>query len=129
MGYSLTMKKGILPAIMIFVGCHFMSAQSLRTEVHGGTLSDTVNNSTIQLPVSENKQYNAVESIRAEMIDAMTDEEPTTPVSMMSVRSYAVPKMKFSRAKGRNLLQTLGFIAVGVTRVLVFPTASDHPVL
>lgn len=125
----MTIKKGILLTIMIYMGCHFMSAQLLYTEAHGGNLSEAVNNSTIQLPVSENKQYNAVESIRAEMIDAMTEEEPTPPVSMMSVRSYAVPKMEFSRAKGPNLLQTLGFIAVGVTRVLVFPSASDHPVL
>lgn len=123
------MKKGILLTIMIFMGCHVMSAQSLCTDVHGGILSETVNNSTIQLPVSENMQYNAIESIRNEMIDAMTDEEPAPPVSMMSVRRYAVPKMEFSRAKGPNLLQTLGFIAVGVTRVLIFPTASDHPVL
>lgn len=116
---------------MFFVSCHFMSAQSLCEEIHRGPLTETVcisgNSSTIQLPISDNKKYNAAESIRTEMIEALTDEERTTPVSAMSVRSYAVPKMEFSRVKGRNLLQTLGFIAVGVTRVLAFPTASDHP--
>lgn len=125
------MKKLILQAIMIFVGCHFVSAQSLCEEIHGGPLTGTFcisgNSSTIRLPISDNKQYNAAESIRTEMIEAMTDEERTPPVSAMSVKSYVVPKMEFSRAKGRNLLQTLGFIAVGVTRVLAFPTASDHP--
>lgn len=123
------MKKGILPAIMIFVSCHFVSAQSLCEEIHGAPLTGTVcisgNSSTIQLPISD--KYNAAESIRTEMIEALTDEERTPQVSVMSVKSYVVPKMEFSRAKGRNLLQTLGFIAVGVTRVLAFPTASDHP--
>lgn len=108
-----------------------MSAQSLCEEIHRGPFTETVcisgKSSTIQLPISDNKQYNAAESIRTEMIEALTDEERTPPVSAMSVRCYVVPKMEFSRAKGRNLLQTLGFIAVGVTRVLAFPTASDHP--
>lgn len=66
--------------------------------------------------------------VRFNMVDFVLTTEPYTTLTSLAYPSrYNLPDFKYSRDIGPNLLQTLGFIGVAVTRALVYPTAPGMP--
>lgn len=66
------------------------------------------------------------EKVRFNLVDFVLTTYPQN-VSAFNGRHYDVPAFRYTKGKGPSVLQTLGFIAVGVARAMIYPDASDNP--